>query len=309
MARIRSIKPQFFRHRDLFAAEIATGLPLRVAFAGLWTCADKEGRFKWVPEELKLDCLPYDPVDFSKVLFALVEHGFIVRYACGEREYGCIPTFKEHQIINNREADSTLPPPPSRKAKATTRAPRVPHACPTEASRDSDSLKGKGREGNEEGEQEGEQEGKGGDLEARADAARSPKIRGSRLPDDWQPSEGDSAFAEARGFVGQPLRDEILKFKNHWANATGKGAAKLDWSKAWETWILNAVTFNARRGRSPPRGQPVSFFQIRQEFESRRHEPERADQGYDLDLSADSAGSDDREFASDIPQRTGTHRG
>jgi hypothetical protein len=34
MARIRTIKPEFFRHGGLFDAEIETGLPLRVAFAG-----------------------------------------------------------------------------------------------------------------------------------------------------------------------------------------------------------------------------------------------------------------------------------
>lgn len=71
MARIRTIKPEFFRHAGLFDLEQETGLPLRVAFAGLWTAADREGRFAWKPRELKLDCLPFDLVDFSRVLDAL----------------------------------------------------------------------------------------------------------------------------------------------------------------------------------------------------------------------------------------------
>ena len=70
MARIRSIKPELYRHYDLFVAETESGLPLRVAFSGLWLCADKEGRFKWKPVQLKLDVLPYDELDFSNVLFA-----------------------------------------------------------------------------------------------------------------------------------------------------------------------------------------------------------------------------------------------
>jgi hypothetical protein len=70
LARIRTIKPEFFRHADLYEAEKETGLPLRLAFAGLWTAADREGRFKWRPRELKLDCLPHDDVDFSRVLDA-----------------------------------------------------------------------------------------------------------------------------------------------------------------------------------------------------------------------------------------------
>jgi hypothetical protein len=68
MARIRTIKPEFFRHADLYEAEKETGLPLRLAFAGLWTAADREGRFKWRPRELKLDCLPHDEVDFHACL-------------------------------------------------------------------------------------------------------------------------------------------------------------------------------------------------------------------------------------------------
>jgi hypothetical protein len=54
MARIRTVKPDLFRHEGLFDAERASGLPLRIAFAGLWTAADREGRFAWSPRTLKL---------------------------------------------------------------------------------------------------------------------------------------------------------------------------------------------------------------------------------------------------------------
>jgi hypothetical protein len=111
MARIRTIKPAFFRHRDLYLLEHASGLPLRVAFVGLWTAADREGRFRWIPEELKLDCLPYDPVDFGAVLDALRGGGFIQRYEVQSKAYGWIPSWNEHQVVNNREAASTLPEP------------------------------------------------------------------------------------------------------------------------------------------------------------------------------------------------------
>jgi hypothetical protein len=90
LARIRTIKPEFFRHADLYEAEKETGLPLRLAFAGLWTAADREGRFKWRPRELKLDCLPHDDVDFSRVLDALTTRGWLVRYAVDGVEYGAI---------------------------------------------------------------------------------------------------------------------------------------------------------------------------------------------------------------------------
>ena len=64
MARIRTVKPSLFRNEELFNSEKETGLPLRIAFAGLFTAADRDGRFAWKPKELKLDCLPHDDVDF-----------------------------------------------------------------------------------------------------------------------------------------------------------------------------------------------------------------------------------------------------
>jgi hypothetical protein len=147
MARIRTIKPDFFRHEALFEAEKETGLPLRVAFAGLWTAADREGRFRWSPRALKLDCLPFDDVDFSRVLDALATRGFIVKYRAEGQDYGHIPTWKTHQVINNRENQSVIPEPNDNNT--LTRAPRVPDACPTALS--NFQGEGKGREGKEDG--------------------------------------------------------------------------------------------------------------------------------------------------------------
>jgi hypothetical protein len=143
MARIRSIKPSFFRHEELFEAEKETGLPLRLAFAGLWTAADREGRFKWSARNLKLDCLPYDDVDFSRVLDALTTRGFIVKYTVNGAEFGFIPSWKSHQVINNREAASELPEP--NENNTLTRDARVVHASPTPLK--SAQGEGKGREG------------------------------------------------------------------------------------------------------------------------------------------------------------------
>lgn len=125
MGRIRTIKPDFFRHEGLFDAEVETSLPLRLAFAGLWTICDKEGRFEWRPRRIKMDVLPYDELDFSHVLDALVTRGFIVHYAVGEKEYGCVPSFKQHQIINNRETESKIPPPPQAIENSSVSTPEA----------------------------------------------------------------------------------------------------------------------------------------------------------------------------------------
>jgi hypothetical protein len=153
MARIRTIKPEFFRHETLFEAEMASQLPLRVAFAGLFTCCDREGRFRWRPRQLKLDILPYDTVDFTLVLEVLSAGGFIIKYCIEGNDYGYIPSWSRHQVINTREAKSELPEPPQESVllsltphthdACSTREARVGHASRT-------CTRGKGREREEE---------------------------------------------------------------------------------------------------------------------------------------------------------------
>lgn len=109
--RIRTIKPEFFTHEGLYELEKETGLPIRVAFPGLWCAADKAGRFKWEPRRLGVLILPYDGIDFARVLDALFTRGFIVRYRVEEVDYGAIPAFEKHQFLNNKEKASCFPAP------------------------------------------------------------------------------------------------------------------------------------------------------------------------------------------------------
>lgn len=106
--RIRTVKPDFFLHEEIYRLEKSSRLPVRIAFVGLWCAADREGRFRWQPGRLKVQILPYDNLDFAEILDALASAGFVVRYG-EEGEFGCIPSFKRHQHVNLREADSTLP--------------------------------------------------------------------------------------------------------------------------------------------------------------------------------------------------------
>lgn len=159
MGRIRTVKPELFKHEDLFDLEKQTGLPIRTAFMGLFTCCDKQGRFKWRPRALKLDILPYDELDFSRVLDALATRGFIVKYTSNDDEFGYIPTFSKHQVINNRESDSELPEPGEclYLSSTSTREARVTDAPGTPLKHA--QGEGKGREGKGTG-REREEEGK-----------------------------------------------------------------------------------------------------------------------------------------------------
>lgn len=143
MARQRLIKPEFFQHEELYRAEQSTvsapgkhgastglALPLRLAFVGLWTQADRRGLFAWKPSQLKLNILPYDTCDFSHVLDVLESFDFVRSYEVEGRKYGLIPTFAKHQSFHNKEAvSSTIPEPPA----STVQGPVKPRAKPVRA--------------------------------------------------------------------------------------------------------------------------------------------------------------------------------
>jgi hypothetical protein len=151
MARIRTVKPELFRHEGLYDLEIETKLPIRTAFAGLFTACDREGRFEWLPKTLKLDCLPHDEIDFSRVLDALLSRGFISKYTSDNKLYGFIPSWLKHQVINNKETASKIPSPHEESSQIidSTRQRRVDDASTTRA--DLFQGEGKGREVGKEG--------------------------------------------------------------------------------------------------------------------------------------------------------------
>lgn len=178
MSRIRTVKPDLFRHEALFEAEASSKLPLRLAFIGLFTAVDREGRFRWRPRQLKLDVLPFDEVDFALVLDALHDGGFITRYESAGEEYGAIPSWSLHQIINNRESESKLPDPAECQTLAyssTTRQPRVPHACPTRHARQVQATTTPLVHAQGEGEGEGKGNGSETSSPSSAGPTRNPK--------------------------------------------------------------------------------------------------------------------------------------
>lgn len=107
MARIRTIKPEFFRDEKLqdIQAENPQLHPMLV-FVGLWTVADKNGVFEWLPRTLKLDILPFLDYDLSASLALLERFSLISRFSHDGRDYGVVVNFTKHQRINGKEAVS-----------------------------------------------------------------------------------------------------------------------------------------------------------------------------------------------------------
>lgn len=135
MARIRTIKPEFFTSEDI----VSLSPFARLLYVAIWCEADREGRLVWKPLTLKLRYFPADNCDINAMCEEILSAKLVVLYGAG---YAYIPSFKAHQHLNPREAVSQLPEPDA----SSTRAPRVG----TRQSRDSDAQvgrEGKGKEG------------------------------------------------------------------------------------------------------------------------------------------------------------------
>jgi len=200
MARIRTIKPEFFTSDDICALS-----PLaRLLYVGLWCEADRDGRLVWTPGVMKRRYLPDDACDIEVLGAELVGRGLIRLYGEG---LACIPSFARHQHVNIREAQSKLPPPPG----------EVQAELPL------------GREG--EGK---EREGEGKNREGQEDGTRA-----QMLPQDWKPDDGDLAWAAtARPDLDRSALDaESERFGNH-AAANRRTAHR--WGPAWRIWISKA---------------------------------------------------------------------
>lgn len=104
MTRIRTVKPEFFRHEALQDLEIANpGKYPMMVFEALWGHCDSKGRFEWKPRMLKLDILPFLAFDMAETLSILDAGGMVRRYSVGGKEYGEVPTFEKHQRLSGKE--------------------------------------------------------------------------------------------------------------------------------------------------------------------------------------------------------------
>jgi hypothetical protein len=78
--------------------------------------------------------------------------------------------------------------------------------------------------------------------------------RGTRLPEEWQPSPEDRAVAAGLGLDADLVAD---KFRDYWVSASGPKARKCSWSATWRNWCRREAegVFKRRtrlvRGRHP----------------------------------------------------------
>ena len=250
--RIRTVKPEFFLHDGLFEAEKETCLPLRLAYIGLWCACDREGRFKWEPRRLGVSILPYDSIEFSRVLDALTTRGFLVKYRVGGEWFGFVPSFTTHQLINNKERKSALPDIADAEeltGDETTRAQRVLNACSTPLC--NAQGEGKGREYGKEGNMERKEEPPAG---AGSLANAQEVSTGSDLDKKTKrPSERGLKFAEWFATLIPETVKKSTTWQTKWAQAfddmirldsrtDAQISAVCKWARGDDFWSTNFMS-------------------------------------------------------------------
>lgn len=150
MARIRTIKPEFFT--SLTIADLP--LTARLTFIGLWTHCDDAGRCVDDARLIKAALWPLDDrtaADIEIDLKELTESSLITRYTLNRKRYLAITNWSEHQRIN-RPSPSKLPAPEQGEPSPPDPVTREnDDSLNTHAHLSEDSPQERNREGNREG--------------------------------------------------------------------------------------------------------------------------------------------------------------
>jgi len=91
--------------------------------------------------------------------------------------------------------------------------------------------------------------------------------RGTRLPDDWQLTGPDLAYALSKGLTEAETGDLAERFKSWALSASGPNAVKRNWHQAWQGWVQRdgPKIVAARAGPRSGFAKPLTEFQRKQQ--------------------------------------------
>ncbi len=232
MARIRTIKPEFFT--SLTIADLTP--EQRLTFIGLWTNVDDEGRCVDDPRLIKAAIWPLDDrtsADIESDLRALTEASLITRYVFKQKRYMVVNGWQEHQKINRPTASKLPSPeqgeiPPPEPSTCGDESSLSPHAQLTE-----DSL----------AERKGKEQGTGKGRESE-NASRPPDI--TPRPDVDRLCDHLADRIEGNGSrrpeITRKWRDAARLMLDRDDLAEGQIHKAIDWCQADDFWHRNILS-------------------------------------------------------------------
>jgi hypothetical protein len=229
MARIRSIKPEFWSDEKLGPRSPLT----RLVFLGLISQADDSGRLFDSVKTLDGLLFPYTDDSCSQALNELAALGRVLRYAdTSGRRLIQIVGWAVHQYVKNPSV-YVLPAPSAEdwsRVGGESEPPKWVVGSPIPIV--------------------------GSDAPDGATSERKAKKRKAALPSDWLPNEGHHSQAKRDGLN---VESEAEQFRDH---HTAKGSVMLDWNAAFRTWLRNAVKFQRKPFTQASEGIAVTPRQV-----------------------------------------------
>lgn len=113
MARIRTIKPEFWTDGDMLKLSLIT----RLFYIGLWNFCDDNGVLEYDLASIKARIFPNDRVSVDNLLKELVDKEKAIIYEVEKKKYIFIKNLANHQVID-RPRKSSLPLPNKNQLKS-----------------------------------------------------------------------------------------------------------------------------------------------------------------------------------------------
>jgi hypothetical protein len=219
MARIRSIKPEFWRSPSTAQASPRA----RLLYIAMWNWADDYGVGEWTPRELLGFAFPNDldigSAEFQSLCTEVATCFDTVFYMVGKRRFYCIPAWDDHQK-NERRAQGKYP-----RHYDPNSAPDPDFSEITEMRGKSVQVIGKSVSGT--GEQGNREQGTGN---------RETASRGSRLKPDWVPSAESVALIRTECPTVNAQSEHVV-FVDYWIAQPGAKGVKTNWDATWRNWM------------------------------------------------------------------------
>lgn len=221
MARIRTIKPEFWGSPDTAAASPRA----RLLYIAMWNWADDYGVGQWTERELLGFAFPNDHdvtvEDFPHIVKEVADTFGTTFYTNRGRRYYAIPAWDAHQKTERR-AQGKYPTPDDADSAPDQAFSYVAESVGSSAASVGSSSLGKGT---------GEQ-GKG-------NRGTVSSARGTRLSDSWMPSDDLLQWARVERSDIDPVK-EADAFRDYWLSQPGQKGVKTDWDRTFKNWIRNS---------------------------------------------------------------------
>lgn len=257
MARIRTIKPEFWTDEDM--AEVSEAACLLAI--GLLNYADDEGYFNANPKLIKAAVFPIrEPsVTIPVMLRELSNQGYLTLFSTSDsKHFGMISNFAKHQVVNK--------PRPS-KIRELELLPYNYGSTTGDLPLGMDQGSGNGKENpslraNENSEPSGVSAGPNHNaiLENRTPPPGGSSPLGKFLmTSDWMP---ESDFVQKAAFWGNPVAggytpEELAEFVDYW-KAEGKVFHQAQWEQKFAQSVNRARTLKPTKGGNHEQTAPAS---------------------------------------------------